>query len=461
MNVLQKIVVDKKVEIAQRKAQLPLAEFQDRLTASNKSLFEALKAPNAGYILECKKASPSKGLIRPKFDLDEILAAYSPYAAGISVLTDEKYFQGTFEYLGYVTSRVAQPVLNKDFFIDEYQVHLARKYHADAILLMLSVLDDAQYQQLAQLASHYSLDVLTEVSNEEEAHRAVALGAKIIGINNRNLRDLSTDLATTETLVPLIKKNLNYDAVIISESGINTYQDVQRLAPLVQGFLVGSSLMAEQDLNQAVKNLVLGKTKVCGLTRCEDAQTVKNVGASYGGLIFAAKSPRCVTLEQAQQIVSHVPFNYVGVFVNEEKIEMVAHIASKLQLAAVQLHGDEDQDYISRLRAVLPKTTQIWKAKGVKDSLPICNEQEVDLFLFDCKIGQQSGGTGERFPWQLLAQLENKKHYGLAGGLSPNNISDAVSYGMGLLDLNSGVESKPGVKDPDKINTAFTTLRQY
>ena len=112
---------------------------------SQKSLFAALSQPNAGYIFECKKASPSKGLIREHFDLDEILEAYSPYAAGISVLTDEKYFQGKFEYLEYVTARVTQPVLNKDFFVDTYQVYLARYYNADAVLLMLSVLNDEEY----------------------------------------------------------------------------------------------------------------------------------------------------------------------------------------------------------------------------------------------------------------------------------------------------------------------------
>ena len=178
-NVLTKIVDDKRIEIEKRKQTLPLASFVDTLTPSTKSLYGALSQPNAGFIFECKKASPSKGLIRPVFDLDEIIEAYGPYAAGISVLTDEKYFQGTFDYLDYVTARVTQPVLNKDFFIDEYQVHLARKHNADAILLMLSVLNDEEYRALAKLADFYQLDVLTEVSNQEEAERAVALHQRL------------------------------------------------------------------------------------------------------------------------------------------------------------------------------------------------------------------------------------------------------------------------------------------
>jgi indole-3-glycerol phosphate synthase/phosphoribosylanthranilate isomerase len=167
-NVLEKIVEDKRQEIQERKLALPLESFIDQLKPSKRSFYAALAQPNAGYIFECKKASPSKGLIRADFNLDEIIAAYSPHAACISVLTDEKYFQGKFEYLEYVRERVTQPVINKDFFIEPYQVYLARHHHADAILLMLSVLDDGQYSELAELAAQFDLDVLTEVSNEQE-----------------------------------------------------------------------------------------------------------------------------------------------------------------------------------------------------------------------------------------------------------------------------------------------------
>jgi indole-3-glycerol phosphate synthase/phosphoribosylanthranilate isomerase len=141
-NVLEKIVLDKKQEIAKRKVDLPLANFINGLIPSDRSFYDALAKPNAGFILECKKASPSKGLIRENFDLDEIIQAYKPYAACISVLTDEKYFQGKFEYLEYVRSRVTQPVINKDFFVESYQIHLARYHNADAVLLMLSVMNN-------------------------------------------------------------------------------------------------------------------------------------------------------------------------------------------------------------------------------------------------------------------------------------------------------------------------------
>jgi len=459
-NVLERIVLDKTQEIAQRKIDLPLEQFIDGLQVSDRSFYAALAQPNASFVLECKKASPSKGLIRPEFNLDEIIQAYAPYAACISVLTDEKYFQGKFEYLQYVRNKVTQPVINKDFFIEAYQVHLARYYDADAILLMLSVLDDKTYIELATLAEQYQLDVLTEVSNEEEAHRAITLKAKIIGINNRNLRDLSTDLATTEHLVPLIRQHATHEYVLISESGIYTPEDIKRLSPLVDGFLVGSALMAQTDVALATKQLIYGKVKICGTTSVEGADLVKSSPASYAGLIFAEQSKRKISLEKAQQIIEAVPFNYVGVFV-DAPLAQVVEAANKLNLAAVQLHGSEQQDYINRLRAELPAHCQIWLAKGVNSQLPSLDETGVDYFLLDCQVGQQSGGTGQVFDWRLLDELEDKTKVILAGGLNADNIQAAAQCQVAMLDLNSGLESAPGIKEPQKITQIFSLLRQY
>lgn len=463
-NVLEKIVADKREELKVRMAALPLEQVKQHLTPSQKSLFDALSQPNAGYILECKKASPSKGLIREVFDLDEILAAYTPFAAGLSVLTDEKYFQGSYDYLAYVTERVSQPVLNKDFFVNEYQVYLARYYNADAILLMLSVLDDETYKQLHALADELQLDVLTEVSNEEEMDRAIALESKIIGINNRNLRDLSTDLAATERLVPMLEKT-THDYVVISESGIYTHQDVRRLAPLCNGFLVGSALMAQQDLPRAVQQLVMGTVKVCGLTTAESANAAFAAGASFGGLIFAEKSPRCVTFAQATEIVTKAPGHYVGVFVNAD-INDVTQTAAALKLRGVQLHGNEDAAYRQALRDALPAHCELWQAVGVKDTLPdtvseLLNDLNVSRVLLDCKVGTQTGGTGKQFDWSLLDPIEDKSKLVLAGGISPDSVAKALSTGVGIVDVNSGVETAPGDKSKDKIAALFNACRQY
>ena len=457
-NVLEKIVMDKREELIAREAQCPLETFKETLVPSQKSLYDALNQANAGYIFECKKASPSKGLIRPVFDLDEILAAYTTEAAALSVLTDEKYFQGTYDYLRYVTDRVDIPVLNKDFFVNTYQVYLARHYNADAILLMLSVLSDEEYRELHEVADSLSLDVLTEVSNAEEAQRAVSLGAKIIGINNRNLRDLSTDLAATEHLVPLLR-GLGHTGVLISESGIYTRQDVARLAPLVDGFLVGSSLMAQDDLLQAVQQLVYGSIKVCGITHIAHAQALLATPVSYLGLIFAPRSKRCVSAEQALDITTQAPGQYVGVFV-DAAIDDVVKIAQQCGLFAVQLHGNEADEYVLSLRTALPKTCQIWRAVGVTDTMPQL-PSHCDRILLDCKVGTQSGGTGQVFDWSLLDDIHTDTPIALAGGLDGNNIQEAIKTKADLLDLNSGVESAPGIKDIDKMNRVFELLRQY
>ncbi|MFC3034663.1 bifunctional indole-3-glycerol-phosphate synthase TrpC/phosphoribosylanthranilate isomerase TrpF [Pseudoalteromonas fenneropenaei] len=452
-NVLEKIVIDKQAELVHRKATTPLSSFIDAVVPCQRDFRAALAAPGTQFILECKKASPSKGLIRANFDLAEITSVYARYASCISVLTDEKYFQGSFDYLAFVRSKVDQPIICKDFFIDEYQVYLARYHGADAILLMLSVLDDAQYQQLAALASKLNMAVLTEVSNEEEVTRALALGANIVGINNRNLRDLSTDLAATERLRPLITS----DAVVISESGIYTHQDVKRLAPLVNGFLVGSSLMAEQQLDLACRRLILGENKVCGLTRSQDAMDAYNAGAVYGGLIFYPHSPRYVDLDCAGAVVDSAPLHFVGVFV-DAPVDQVADYANKLKLAAVQLHGNEDAAYISQLRNQLPVNCQIWKAQGVSDNAPELMPL-VDKHVFDTKAQGVSGGTGKVFNWQLLQGLNTP--FLLAGGLAPDNISAAHSVGALGFDLNSGVEVSPGKKCANKLQHAFAQIRKY
>ena len=460
-NVLEKIVLDKREAVEALKKAKPLASFIDTLKPSEKDLYGALKRsdskPQAGFILECKKASPSKGLIRPDFDVLSICKIYDKYAAGISVLTDEKYFQGSYDYLKIVTDTVNCPVLNKDFFIDPYQVYLARYYGADAILLMLSVLDDAQYQELAAIAEQYNLAVLTEVSNEEEQHRAIALGAKLIGINNRNLRDLSTDIARTFDLAPGIPD----DRIVISESGIYTHDQVRELAPAVDGFLVGSSIMAEADIDLACRKLVFGNNKVCGLTAPEYAKAAADAGARFGGLIFAEKSPRCIGQAQAQAIIEQEPrLDYIGVFVLHD-IDQVAELAQSLGLYAVQLHGGESRDYIQSLKAKLPANCQLWQACAVVDEVPKLNEL-ADYFILDGK----NAGSGQAFNWQTLTQSEQDLSRALlAGGLNRDNINQALgqlsNQDLFGLDLNSGVESSPGVKDSVKLQQVFARIRNY
>lgn len=449
--VLKKIVTDKAIWVAARKEQQPLSSFKDKIVPSERSFYDALQGPNTAFILECKKASPSKGTIRDDFDPAKIAAVYRDYASAISVLTDEKYFQGSFDFLPIVSNIVTQPVLCKDFIIDAYQIYLARYYQADACLLMLSVLDDETYRHLADVADSLHMGVLTEVSNEDELERAIALGAKVVGINNRDLRDLSISLDRTRQLAPRLPAGVT----VISESGINSYEQIRELSEYAQGFLVGSALMSEQNLTAAVRRLLLGANKVCGLTRPEDAQQAYQSGALYGGLIFVEHSPRCVSVPQAVKVIAAAPLSYVGVFRDAPPTE-VANIAAACSLYAVQLHGSEDQDYINRLRQALPPGVEIWKALSVAQNLPDRSLEHVSRYVLD----NAQGGSGQTFDWQLLAgqPLDNVL---LAGGLSSENCAQAAKLGCYGLDFNSGVEQAPGIKDADKLAAVFQTLRAY
>lgn len=449
--VLHKIVRDKEIWVAARKEQQPLASFQNEITQSQRSFYHALQGARTAFILECKQASPSKGKIREHFDPVEIASVYKDYASAISVLTDEKYFQGSFDFLPLVSKTATQPVLCKDFIIDPYQIHLARFYQADAILLMLSVLDDDQYVQLAAVAHSLNMGVLTEASNEEELDRAVQLKAKVVGINNRDLRDLSIDLNRTRELAPRVP----HGVTVISESGINTYGQIRELSRFANGFLIGSALMSEQNLNSAVRRVLLGDNKVCGLTRAQDARAAHEAGAIYGGLIFVEGSPRFVTHTLAKEVQNGAPLKYVGVF-RDEPVSNVAETAQTLNLAAVQLHGDESQMYIDELRTVLPEHIQIWKALSVKDSIPSRDLNNVDRYVLD----NGKGGTGYRFDWSKLAG-QDLSNVLLAGGLSADNCVEAAQLGCAGLDFNSGVESEPGIKDAEKITAVFQTLRAY
>ncbi|QBQ64407.1 bifunctional indole-3-glycerol-phosphate synthase TrpC/phosphoribosylanthranilate isomerase TrpF [Actinobacillus indolicus] len=453
--ILQKIIQDKARWIEQKEQAFPLSQFQHQLTQSDRSFYQALAKGShdlPAYILECKKASPSKGLIRADFDLDAIAQVYKQYASAISVLTDEQYFQGDFAYINQVRQQVEQPVLCKDFMISPYQVYLARFHQADAILLMLSVVDDDTYRELSELAHSLGMGVLTETSNEAEFERALALEAKIIGVNNRNLHDLSIDMNRIVHLVQKYQDRIPKETRLISESGIYNHKQVQEIKPFAHGFLIGSSLMGNADLNNAVRAVVYGENKVCGLTRPQDVQAVYQKGALYGGLIFAEKSPRALSLRQAQELVVQAPLRFVGVF-QDQAVGFVEKIAKQLELFAVQLHGSEDEAYIAELAEAFDGKIQIWKAISMNAQTQFQQNPLVQRYVLDSK----QGGSGEVFDWSLIPN-EIKTKALLAGGIGLDNIDQALKQGCLGVDLNSGVESAKGVKDAEKIELIFKKI---
>ena len=244
--VLDSIVQARRERIDELRARFGHLRAED-LERSQRSFAAALRtrsgqgrSPQPALIMECKAASPSRGTIRSDYDPASLAAQYAPYAAAVSVLTEPDRFNGSFDDLAAVREVVDVPVLCKDFIVDEVQVLAARSLGADAVLLMLSVVPDDVYRELAELAHSLGMEVLTEVSTPQEMHRASALGAEVIGINNRDLRTLDTDLARTEEMAPLAPAGV----VLVGESGVGAAEDVRRLSGLVDALLVGSSLSA-------------------------------------------------------------------------------------------------------------------------------------------------------------------------------------------------------------------------
>lgn len=459
---LAEILERTRADLALRKRTVPIGAL-GRIAPSDRSLAAALRRPRTGFILECKKASPSEGIIREKYNPAAIAAVYSPFADAVSVLTDEPFFHGSLAHLEAVRSATPAPVLRKDFVVDPYQVVEARAHGADAVLLMLSVLDDAGYRECAATAREVGIETLTEVHSEAELDRVLTLGAPVIGINNRDLRTLQIDLATTARLAPRVPA----DRVVVCESGIRTHLDVVAHRDQVDAFLIGTTLMRSALLDRAVRQVIHGHTKVCGLTRAEDARAAWEAGATHGGLIFAAESPRRVEVDHAAAVMRGAPLEWVGVFVNEA-LDHVVRTAGRLGLAAVQLHGDESSAQVAALRTHLPPEVEVWKAVRVRDRESLEADLSMqgaaasaDRVVLDTFREGQRGGTGERFDWSVLAAFPAVRldRVVLGGGLTPEVAAQAETTGVWGLDVSSGVESEPGKKDHDLVR-AFLAARR-
>jgi indole-3-glycerol phosphate synthase len=259
-DILARICTDKRAEVAGRKVSRPLDELKaaardaDKPRGFGRALMDASAAGRPALITEIKKSSPSGGLIREDFEPAALAQAYAEGgAACLSVLTDEKYFEGTVEHLRTARAAVRLPVLRKDFMLESWQIYESRAMGADCILLIMAALEDAEARDLEGLARGLDMDVLVEVHNEDELERALGLQTPLLGINNRNLKTMVTSLETTEMLSSLCPP----DRFLVSESGIKTNADIKRLQKVcVQGFLVGESLMREADVGAAVQRLL-------------------------------------------------------------------------------------------------------------------------------------------------------------------------------------------------------------
>lgn len=476
--ILDKIIEATKIRVAQEKQ----VESPESVKAAAVALpvdtgfpFEAaLRQQDFNFICEVKKASPSKGIIAEHFPYLDIAKEYEVAgAAAISVLTEPDFFKGDKKYLQEIASTVKIPVLRKDFIIDEYQIYQAKVWGASAILLICACLDVPTLTKFRELADSLGLSSLVEAHDEHEVQMAIDCGARIIGVNNRNLKDFTVDVQNSVRLRNLVQD----DVIFVSESGLETPEDIQ----VLRDNNIGVALMGETFMRSPNKVEKLAylygstyytpKVKMCGISKVETIPAVVEAKPDYMGLVFAP-SKRQVTVDQAKTLVEELHKQYtkrynngaeqsnndeiktVGVFVNETLDNLVS-IATETNLDVVQLHGDEDEAFIQSLKertnVEVCKAVQIRSAADAEAWI----DSRADMLLFDAYHKDERGGTGEVFDWSCLDEFE--RPFMLAGGIDSTNVARAIRtvrpYG---IDISSGIETD-GVKDDEKI-TAFTKL---
>ena len=476
--ILDTIVEATKIRVAQEKQ----VESPETVKAAALALpsdtgfpFEAaLRQQDFNFICEVKKASPSKGIIAEHFPYLDIAKEYEVAgAAAISVLTEPDFFKGDKKYLQEIASTVKIPVLRKDFIIDEYQIYQAKVWGASAILLICACLEVPTLTKFRKLADSLGLSSLVEAHDEKEVQMAIDCGARIIGVNNRNLKDFTVDVQNSVRLRNLVQD----DVIFVSESGLETPEDIQ----VLRDNNIGVALMGETFMRSPNKVEKLAylygstyytpKVKMCGISKVETIPAVVEAKPNYMGLVFAP-SKRQVTVDQAKILVEELhkgcakkygsdtepdkndTIKTVGVFVNET-VDNLVTIANEANLDAVQLHGDEDETFIQSLKE--RTNVEVWKAVQIRSAADVeaWIDSSADMILFDAYHKDERGGTGEVFDWSSLDEFE--RPFMLAGGIDSTNVARAIRtvrpYG---IDTSSGIETN-GVKDDEKI-TAFTKI---
>ena len=476
--ILDKIIEATKIRVAQEKqVETPEAVKAAALALPSDTGFPfevALRQQDFNFICEVKKASPSKGIIAEHFPYLDIAKEYEVAgAAAISVLTEPDFFKGDKKYLKEIVSTVKIPVLRKDFIIDEYQIYQAKVWGASAILLICACLDVPTLTKFRELADSLGLSSLVEAHDEQEVQMAIDCGARIIGVNNRNLKDFTVDVQNSVRLRNLVQD----DVIFVSESGLETPEDIQ----VLRDNNIGVALMGETFMRSPNKVEKLAylygptyytpKVKMCGISKVETIPAVVEAKPDYMGLVFAP-SKRQVTVDQAKILVEELHRGYakkygsdtehdkndtiktVGVFVNET-VDNLVTIANEANLDAVQLHGDEDEAFIQSLKE--RTNVEVWKAIQIRTAADTEKwiDSSADMLLFDAYHKDERGGTGEVFDWSSLDAFE--RPFMLAGGIDSTNVARAIRtvrpYG---IDTSSGIETN-GVKDDEKI-TAFTKI---
>ncbi len=470
---LDRIVAQTRLDLEQRKQERPLEEMMRLAMAQPppRDLLEAIRPGRSKsqvrLIAEVKRASPSKGLLAPHLDPVELARSYEANGAtAISVLTEPHFFLGSPEYLTAIKQAVNIPVLRKDFIMDEYQVYEARAWGADAILLICAILDDQQLRHLLKAAHDQHMHCLMEVHNAGETRRAVAAGAVVIGINSRDL--VTFDL--NPSLVRELRQLIPADRVVVAESGIHTAADARRLARYdVQAMLVGESLVKSNDVATQMRSLLQGanesvQVKICGLRTQEHLNAAIDAGADMLGFVFYEPSHRYLAPQQAQALcassINREPADQslpdsVGVFVNKDA-GFINDEAEQVGLHFVQLHGHESPEFCQQIKRPVLKALHLHTHA---DKGMIKAYQETTWRILLDTPTPSWGGTGVTHDWSLARSVATEIPIMLAGGLTPENVAEAISqvHPWGI-DVSSGVETNKQ-KDITKIRTFIENVR--
>ena len=481
MDFLSEIIEVKRQRVEAVKARWSLDGLRElahqtrSVTAPHRLTLALSDSSRPNIIAEFKRRSPSKGKINEHAAPEIVAQMYETGgAAAISVLTEEDYFDGFLEDLRTVRRASSLPILRKDFIIDEYQIYESAAAHADALLLIVAALDDKMLTRLRTIAEdELGLDALVEVHTKPEFDRAIKAGARLIGVNNRNLHtfEVSTETST------LLARAAPRDAILVSESGL-TPEEVRRLRGVgYKGFLVGEALMRASDPVRAVREFI-GKpeplpprtvfTKICGITNLNDARAAIEAGADMLGFNFYRRSPRFIEPNAAHRIIEAVRENAsgrsvksVGVFVNQS-VKDVVRISTDTQLDGIQLHGDEGVQFCAELKNGSFEPFVI-KAMRSKKPLDIAQFRQyaVDAFMVDAYDPKLRGGTGRTADWSIAREAAKElPRVFLAGGLSPQNVGDAIAAVRPYaVDACSSLEVSPGKKDHTRMREFVAAVR--
>ena len=478
--VLQQILARTREHVQERKRQFPLDRLQMAAPTptGHRGFAAALGRPgHVNVVAEFKRRSPSRGTIRADVDPIRVAQAYEiGGAAALSVLTDEPFFGGSIADLREARMATLLPTLRKDFIVDPYQVGESVLSGADAILLIAAALSDEELRSLHAAAVEARLEVLVEVHDRGELDRALAAGARIVGINSRDLRTMTVDLQTALSLASTIPD----DVVAVAESGIRGPGDIVRLRDAgYDAFLIGEHLMVQDNPAAALEALIRSASeprwagaasrgsrvavKICGITSVEDGLLATRCGADAIGLVLWPESVRSVNLATGRAIAAALPplVHRVGVFVNPTRAE-VERAIEEIGLDVVQLHGDETPEFCRDLPRRVLKAVRVGAGFRAEEALRY--ENFAAGVLLDTRADEPAarpGGTGRAFDWTLARKVrENARCLVLAGGLTPENVGRAVAaVEPDAVDVSSGVESSPGRKDPARVRAFVRAVR--